>query len=95
MSTPLKCQQWYWVGKDVGEYAYTVKLDCCDILSTPIRRAELDIVVGIAGVTDVGKMKKHLAVGRNRIALALARRSKPLQFLCWVSAFSRQVIMGV
>ncbi len=42
---------------------YVVKVICGNVLGTPVGRAKLDVVMGVAGVPDVGKMKKDLALG--------------------------------
>jgi hypothetical protein len=57
---------------------YRIVLVWGNVIGTPARRTKLYIVVGIAGVPDIGKMEVNLAFGRDGIAFALARRSKAL-----------------
>ncbi len=69
--------------------AYIVELNRGDILGAPIRGTKLNVVMNVAGVPDVWKVKEDLAVGGNRIAFTLARRPQSLQLLRRLSAAHR------
>jgi hypothetical protein len=55
-----------------------------NVLCAPIGSGKLDIVVDVAGVPDVGKVKVDVAVSKNGVPFTLARRPKLLQLLRWV-----------
>jgi hypothetical protein len=52
-----------------------------NVLCAPIRSGKLDIVVDVAGVPDVGKVKVDISVSENGVPFTLARRPKLLQLL--------------
>jgi hypothetical protein len=60
---------------------YLVEVSGTNVLCVPIRSGKLNIVVDVAGVPDVGKVKVDVALGKNGVPFALARRPKLLQLL--------------
>ena len=68
-------------------HIYLVEVSGTNVLCAPIRSGKLDIVVDVAGVPDVGKMKEDVAVSENGVPFALTRRPKLLQLL-------RRVVSG-
>jgi hypothetical protein len=69
-----------------GEDTNLVELIRGDVLNTQTRRPNLNVVVGIAGISYVGKAEVHSALLLNYVAFALARQTKSHQLLCWLSA---------
>lgn len=55
-----------------------VELGCGNVLSTPVGRTNLNVIMGVARVTHVGKVKKNPAVDRDCMTFTLKRRSKSL-----------------
>ncbi len=67
--------------REIARDSYAIEVRGCNVLGTPVGGTELGVVMGVAGVPNVGKMEKDLAIGCNRIPFAMARRSKSLQLL--------------